>query len=158
MKNTIINLIVPVLFLAVLLSGCGAPTVPVTGKIVFDGVPAENITVLFQPQAGGDAGKNALVAAYGKTDKNGAYSLKLIHTKQAGVIPGEYAVFLSWKDTSGEVVNIAETDTQLKNKCPYKIPPRATSGEMMFTVPAGGTNKADFEFDSSKESMQPSGI
>ncbi|MCL2745137.1 MAG: hypothetical protein FWE67_14935, partial [Planctomycetaceae bacterium] len=155
MKKTITNYAVPFLLLALLLSGCGAPTVPVSGKIVFDGVPAENIAVLFQPQVGGEAGKNAPVAAYGKTDKNGAYSLKLLHTKQAGVIPGEYAVFLSWKDTSGEVVNITETDTQLKNKCPYKIPPRATSGEMIFTVPAGGTSKADFELDSSKESMQP---
>ena len=48
--------------------GCGPHTVPVSGKIVVDGEPAENIRVVFQSAAGGD---QVAPVAMGLTGKNG---------------------------------------------------------------------------------------
>ncbi|MDR2117300.1 MAG: hypothetical protein LBP87_13060 [Planctomycetaceae bacterium] len=135
-------------------SGCGSKTVSVSGKVTFDGEPGKNITVLFQGEL--VDGKSP-EAAFGTTNERGEYSLSLIHSRKRGAIPGNYAVFISWKDSKAESVNIAET-TNITNSCPYKIPTRATNGEMIFTVPPEGTKNADFEFRSTEESFKPSGV
>ncbi|MDR1964649.1 MAG: hypothetical protein LBQ50_12785 [Planctomycetaceae bacterium] len=134
-------------------TGCGHKTVTVSGKVIFDGKPGVNIAVLFQGKA---VNGQAPAAAFGLTNAQGEYSLSLVQNKKAGAFPGEYAVYLSWKNPNAEPVNIAET-TEI-NLCPYKIPGRATSGEMMFTVPPEGTQNADFEFDSAQESIEPVGV
>jgi hypothetical protein len=136
-------------------SGCGSPTVTVSGKVTFDGEPGQNIAVLFQGEM--TNGKTP-EAAYGMTNQRGEYSLALINSKKRGAIPGNYAVFISWKNPEAESVNIAEEPTNKTNSCPYKIPTRAQNGEMMFTVPPEGTKNADFEFRSAEESFKPSGI
>jgi hypothetical protein len=135
-------------------SGCNSQTVSVSGKVTFDGEPGKNIAVLFQGEM--VDGKSP-ATAFGITNERGEYSLALMHSKKRGAIPGNYAVFISWKNPEAESVNIAEA-TAITNSCPYKIPTRATNGEMMFTVPPEGIKNADFEFDSSKESFKPSGI
>ncbi|MDR0869683.1 MAG: hypothetical protein LBN39_02725 [Planctomycetaceae bacterium] len=138
--------------LSSLLTGCGPKTVAVSGKIVFDGTPGENISVLFQ----GKAGDSKQQAAFGKTGSDGRYSLKLVVDNKSGAMPGDYVVYLSWKDPDADP-NPIEGVTKA-NPCPYKIPSRAGSGELEFTVPVGGTDKADFEFDSSKEKFTKPGV
>jgi hypothetical protein len=153
MKNTLLLSLVLCLSAVI---GCGPATVPVTGKIVFDGEPGQNITVLFQGKA-----VNGLTpeAAVGKTDSAGVFSLSLIHAKKKGAIPGEYTVYLTWNDPNPDTsVDIESPNYKSVNKCPYKIPTRAASGEIMFTVPAEGSKDANFEFDSSKESFAPRGV
>ncbi|MDR2754112.1 MAG: hypothetical protein LBC20_00255 [Planctomycetaceae bacterium] len=135
-------------------SGCGSQTVAVSGKVTFDGEPGQNIAVLFQ---GETVNGKSPETAFGITNARGEYSLSLMHNKKRGAVPGNYAVFISWKNPEAESVNIADV-TSKTNSCPYKIPTRATNGEMMFTVPLEGTKNADFEFDSSKESFKPSGV
>jgi hypothetical protein len=133
-------------------SGCGSQTVSVSGKVTFDGEPGQNIAVLFQGQM---VDKKTPEAAFGKTNKQGEYSLSLINSKKRGAIPGNYAVFISWKDPNPDP-SIGEGST--KSNCPYKIPTRAQNGEMMFTIPPEGTKNADFEFRSAEESFEPSGV
>ena len=126
--------------------GCGPHTVPVSGKIVVDGTPAENIRVVFQSAA---QTSEVPPVAMGLTNKDGAYSLQLAESKKRGVVPGPYVVFLSWSDPNAEE-NPIEGQT-VANESPYKLPPRANSGELRFEVPDKGTSEADFIFDSSTE-------
>ncbi|MDR0338207.1 MAG: hypothetical protein LBI18_14080 [Planctomycetaceae bacterium] len=133
-------------------SGCTSQTVAVSGKVTFDGEPGQNIAVLFQAQM--VDGKTPETAV-GMTNERGEYSLSLMNSKKRGAVPGNYAVFISWKDPNPDP-NIEEGST--KSNCPYKIPTRAKTGEMMFTVPVEGTKNADFEFRSAEESFEPGGV
>ena len=128
------------------LSGCGPKTVPVSGKIVVDGQPAANIRVVFQ-----SASKEALVppTATALTDENGEYSLSLAEKKKRGAVPGPYVVYLTWSDPDADP-NPIEGMT-VAHESPYKLPPRAHSGELRYEVPAKGAKDADFTFDSSSE-------
>ena len=136
--------------------GCGSNTVTVSGKIIFDGEPGQNVTVLFQGVA---VGSIVPEAAVGQTNASGVYSLSLVNSKKKGAMPGEYVVYLSWQDPNPDTsVDIESPDYKHVEKCPYKIPTRARNGELMFTIPPDGTNDADFEFDSTKESFKPSGV
>ncbi|MDR2438061.1 MAG: hypothetical protein LBE12_01655 [Planctomycetaceae bacterium] len=151
MKNIIFF---PCLFcvLVFFFSGCSSKTVSVSGKVTFDGEPGQNIAVLFQ----GEMVDGKLPeTAFGTTNERGEYSLSLMHSKKRGAMPGNYAVFISWKDPNPDP-NIEEGST--KSNCPYKIPTRAKNGEMMFTIPPEGTQNADFEFRSAEESFEPSGV
>ena len=128
------------------LSGCGPKTVPVSGKIVVDGQPAANIRVVFQ-----SASKEAIVppTATGLTNENGEYSLSIAGKKKRGAVPGPYVVYLTWSDPNADP-NPIEGVT-VANESPYKLPPRANSGELRYEVPAKGAKDADFTFDSSSE-------
>lgn len=138
-------------------AGCGGDTVTVTGKVVFDGQPGQNIRVLYQ----GKATETGSVpqAAMGKTNTQGVYSLSLVTNGQSGAMPGEYSVFLSWQDPNPDKsVDIEAADYVPVDKCPYKIPPRAKNGSLLITVPPEGTKNADFEFDSEKEDFEKTGV
>ena len=136
--------------------GCGPKTVTVSGKIVFDGEPGQNINVLFQGRAVNGV---APEAALGKTNSSGVYSLSLVHSRKSGAIPGEYSVYISWQDPAPDTsVDIESADYKHVDKCPYKIPPRAKNGELMFTIPPTGIKDANFEFDSKQESFAPTGV
>ncbi len=128
------------------LSGCGPKTVPVSGKIVVDGQPAANIRVVFQ-----SASNEATVppTATGLTNENGEYSLSLAEKKKHGAVPGPYVVYLTWSDPEADA-NPVEGMT-VANESPYKLPPRANSGELRYEGPPKGAKDADFTFDSSSE-------
>ena len=140
--------------ITITVAGCGIKTVPVSGKVVVDGVPAENIRVVFQSDS---TAQNVAPVAIGKTNKDGEFSLSLAKTKKKGAAPGNYAVFLVWQDPDAEE-NPIEGQT-VANESPYKLPPRANSGEIRFEVPAKGTKEANFEFNSSEEKFDvPVGV
>ncbi|MBP5622460.1 MAG: hypothetical protein J6X44_10635 [Thermoguttaceae bacterium] len=140
--------------ITIAVAGCGIKTVPVSGKVVVDGVPAENIRVVFQSDS---TAQNVAPVAIGKTNKDGEFSLSLAKTKKKGAAPGNYAVFLVWQDPDAEE-NPIEGQT-VANESPYKLPPRANSGEIRFEVPAKGTKEANFEFNSSEEKFDvPVGV
>ena len=133
--------------------GCHSKTVSVSGKVVFDGEPGQNICVLFQADS---AVNPSLEAATGMTNDRGEFFLSLISNSRKGVMPGEYVVYISWKDPNAAKEPV-EGET-IANPCRYKIPTRATSGQMRFTVPPQGTREADFIFDSSKETPEQQGV
>ncbi|MDR1492449.1 MAG: DUF4198 domain-containing protein [Planctomycetaceae bacterium] len=140
------------LFFVLTLTGCGVKTARVSGRVTFDGEPAKDISVLFQPLTSADVMPEAAV---GMTNANGEFSLSLMNSKKRGAIPGEYVVYISWVDPNpGNPVEGVTKSTPI----PYKIPTRATNGEMTFTVPPEGTKEANFDFDTKKESYKPSGI
>ena len=130
------------LFLIPFFIGCGPQTVIVTGRVTFEGEPMKDINVFFLPVA-----DSAIVppAAAGLTDANGFYRLRLIgEQKKAGVIPGEYAVFISWVDPDQDP--FPEREGYVPNPEPYRIPDRALRGLLQFTVPEHGPVTADWAF------------
>jgi hypothetical protein len=156
MKNI---LLVPLVVCLLSVVGCGPRTVTVSGKIVFDGEPGQNINVLFQGKSDGSIVPEAAV---GKTDSAGVYSLSLVSTKKRGAFPGDYAVYLSWLDPNPDTsVDIEAPGYKSVDRSPYKIPTRAKTGGIIFTVPPTGTKEANFEFDSTtepRESFAPPGV
>ena len=122
--------------------GCGSKTISVTGTVTFDGVPAKDINVLFQPIT-----TAAIVppSAAGLTDANGKYRLQLLgEQKKAGALPGEYIVYVSWMDPNPDPN--PEREGYVPNPSPYKIPPKAIHGQLRFTVPTSGSATANWAF------------
>ena len=106
--------------------------VPVSGIVTMKGEPLKDCGVLFQRVGGG-------VGASGVTDAEGKYTMKTVEeNRRAGVSPGEYTVYLGWTDPEA---SLEKTATPIP---PYQVPTKASNGSIKFTVPAAGTDKADF--------------
>lgn len=109
--------------------GCGPKLAPVSGRVTLAGEPAEGLRVLFMPIVDTPTAPDL---GFGVTDRDGSFFLRLAESKRTGVVPGNYAVMIKWDDDTKD--------------CPYKIPGKATHGELRFTVPPSGTDQADFKF------------
>lgn len=84
--------------LLILTSGCGDGATKLavaraSGRVVCDGQPVANASVLFNPNA---AGKTALVGkqAYGNTDENGEFTLST-YGKHDGAVIGKHSVIVA---------------------------------------------------------------
>jgi hypothetical protein len=120
------------------LAGCGRQSnvVPCSGRVVFNGQPMADVAVNFGPVTGGLDGA---YAAYGKTGSDGRYTLKLVDNGRRGATVGKNRVTLNESGTGGESDGAAP-------KLQFKLPPTARDGTLMFEVPPGGTDAANFEF------------
>jgi hypothetical protein len=123
---------------AVTAHGCGTRirAVPVSGRVTIAGKPLADVAVNFSPMTGGEA--NAF-AAYGKTDQEGRFTLKLAENDQAGATAGMNRV--TFNESSGA----AESDGAVPMMS-LKLPPKARDGTMTYEVPAAGTTEANFDF------------
>src|SRR5438874_8203290 len=121
--------------------GCGpkANIAPVSGRVTLDGQPLANVAINFGPLTGGLDGA---YAAYGKTDADGRYVLKLVDDGRRGASVGKNRVTLNESGLGGESDGAAA-------KIQFRLPPKARDGTMQFDVPPGGTNAANFEFGKS---------
>ena len=79
---------------AVLFCGCGKKIVTVTGEVLYEGAPAKDIAVLFEPKS--DA---TLVSesGIGVTNSSGHFTLESSGRKR-GIEPGTYTVYMGWKN------------------------------------------------------------
>jgi len=114
--------------------GCGSKekVVAVSGTVTMNGEPLLDCGVLFQRTGGG-------ISASGVTDAQGKFTLKTIEdNRRNGVPPGEYSVYLGWTDPEASLEKTA-TPTP-----PYQVPAQAANGSIKFTVPASGSDQANF--------------
>ena len=118
--------------------GCGkrVKSVPVSGLVTIGGKPLADVAVNFSPQTGGQVDA---YAAYGKTDKEGRFTLRLADNEQAGATAGLNRVTLH------ESTGTAESDGAAP-LVQLKLPPKARDGTMTFEVPPEGTAEANFAF------------
>lgn len=121
----------------VLAAGCSRTikSVPVSGRVTLKGQPLADVAINFSPVTGGE---NAY-AAYGKTDKAGRFTLRLVENDQPGATAGNNRVTLN------ENAGAAESDGGGPAVL-FKLPPVARDGTTAFNVPATGTDAADFAF------------
>ena len=110
-------------------------SVPVSGRVTLNGQPLADVALNFSPVTGND---NAF-AAYGKTDKDGRYTLRLVENNQPGATAGKNRVTLN--ESTGAPENDGGGPSVI-----FKLPPKARDGTMTFEVPATGTESADFSF------------
>jgi len=151
-KITFLFSFVPVLCLSLLtVTGCknNNPynTIVVKGKISIDGIPAEGVSVLFNPRNGNEN------AAGGLTDKDGNYTLTTgAAPVGSGTVAGEYDVTLSKIAIQGVELSMEEYAKKYGNQRPqtiYLIPEKyssaAESGFAPVKVEKGKDNTFDFD-------------
>jgi hypothetical protein len=132
------------LFVFFLVFGCsGGPKIAlVSGTVTLDGKPLPNARVNFQPA--GDDRLYPGVGSYGKTDKNGNYSLNLIDGTGKGAIVGKHRVMIR---------AIAAQNTSLPGKdpekaSPDKVPPQYNVNSILTFDVTAGDNTADWILES----------
>lgn len=141
--------------LLLVLAGCGRrgqdipDTVDVSGTVMLDGSPVEGVEVNFMTDN---------FAGFGKTDSQGHYTLiqgavpgenKVSFTK---IQPGDIALNPEAGIDEGQLQAMAQAEGgQSKVKLAKQIIPADYTGpatKIKFTVPEGGTDKADFKLTS----------
>jgi hypothetical protein len=121
------------------LLGCGGnKLVPVSGKVTLNGKPLAGATVTFQPYNKGK--REAGPASAGETNAQGEFTLKLSGKNANGAVVGEHKVSIS--ALQGPPPSSADDNPKPRVDL---VPERYnTQTELKFQVPAGGTDKADF--------------
>jgi hypothetical protein len=138
-KNIAQNLIL--ISILLLFTGCGQKIVSVTGEVLYDGKPAPDIAVLFEPKS-----NSAKIAEAGLavTDSGGRFTLFSAGTKKRnGIEPGEYTVFMGWKDPNAPK-NVPEGATIKPANSPYQLPEKLVNHNVVVTVHGNGTNRFVF--------------
>jgi hypothetical protein len=124
--------------LAAVLAGCGSSKVaPVSGRITVNGRPLARASVTFSP-IGSKANQEPGPSSAGTTDEDGRYSLSLIGQDGSGATIGKHKVRIALQE---------ELDTSEDLPVKLKQLPLEYNGQtkLEFDVPAGGSDKADFD-------------
>jgi hypothetical protein len=122
--------------------GCGGrdyDVAPVEGTVTLDGKPLVNAAVNFQPIAGGEGSHSPGPGSYGRTDDKGRYALRTVEPDEAGAVVGRHKVYITTAHTSADAADDSAAAMPKET-----LPKRWSSGAEEFTVPADGTDKADF--------------
>jgi hypothetical protein len=127
--------------------GCGQPykVAQVSGKVSMDGKPLPKALVTFVPM-GSKENDAPGPTAWGATDDEGRYSLSITPAKPGAVV-GKCRIFITTihsdpavgdRDAGGPV-------RRVRDKVPEKYNKKT---ELVFDVPAGGTDQANFDLRS----------
>jgi hypothetical protein len=135
------------------LAGCsgGAGYAPVSGVVKLNGKPYDKAVVSFQP-IGTTENPNPGRGSSAYTDENGRYVLK--SDKYSGALVGKHLVRIM---TRGNEVVGQDPTVGSDDKTPLRpqldpIPPEWNAlSKKEFDVPAGGTDKADFDIVTGKK-------
>jgi hypothetical protein len=135
------------------LAGCGGMKLaPVSGVVTLDGVPYPNAVVSFQP-VGGQGNENPGRGSVAVTDAQGKFTLKY-DNEEPGAVVGKHVVRVV---TNGVFTAAQEgtgsDDAAPKNSKADPIPPEwfDPNNPKHFDVPAGGTDKANFDIVTPKK-------
>lgn len=149
MKLSLFSILTCSLFL---IAGCSGGTsyVPVSGIVSINGVPYGKAVVSFQP-IGTKENPNPGRGSSAYTDENGKFILKSDNGK-SGAVVGKHLVRIQTKGTEvvGQGPNWSSDDkgpSSKKEVDPIPLEWNALS-KVEFEVPAGGTDKANFDIPS----------
>ncbi|MDR3197603.1 MAG: DUF4198 domain-containing protein [Planctomycetaceae bacterium] len=138
-KNIIQYLIL--FFVLFLFIGCGQSTVSVTGEVFYDGKPAPDISVLFEPKSESTRVADAGLAV---TDSGGRFRVFSTGAKKRnGIELGEYTVFMGWKNPDA-TDDIPEGATIKPVNSLYKFPEKLINGNVVITVNRDSNNRFVF--------------
>jgi hypothetical protein len=119
-------------------TGCGgAKYAPVSGRVLLDGKPVANATVVFTP----DAEKNPGPGSKGKTDKDGRFTLETMTGDQKGALVGVHKVSI----TAYEGDEIPDSSGQGRFAKRIVGDDYNSNTKLTFEVKPGGTTDANFE-------------
>jgi hypothetical protein len=116
--------------------GCGSPKfVPVSGKVTLNGKALPGATVSFEP-LGADDSPSSLPGSVGKTNAEGAFTLKAVGG-QGGAVPGKHRV---------RIVVAGDGDQRPTRGSVKPLPSHYNSdSKLTYVVPAKGASDANFE-------------
>lgn len=120
-------------------TGCSSKLAPVSGQVTLEGAPVEGATVTFLPQSD-PAG---IGGSSGKTDSEGRYQLRTVSTNRLGAALGTHKVTISKYQESAKNPDGAGGLELLPAEYNYK-------SQLTFSVEAGGTKNADFSLKRGK--------
>jgi len=127
------------------LCGCGKgySVVPVSGTITRGDTPVANATVRFQPKTEGGSKANPGPGSYGKTDRDGHYVLE-VQTGDGlkGAVPGKHKVTVQTGGPDAEKARNSDEILPISTDIPA-----AFRKGVMFEVPPGGTDQANFDLN-----------
>lgn len=124
-------------------AGCGnTKVVPVSGRVTLANKPLAHATILFQPLS---EDKNPGPGSSAKTDANGQFTLELMTGERKGAIVGEHKVSIVAYEGDGAVPSSGSDMVFRKALIPDEY---NAASKLTFTVPPGGTTKADFDLPS----------
>jgi len=122
------------------LAGCSpapANVAPVSGQVTLGGTPLAGTTVTFQPVSTGAERTPGVSGSVGKTNAEGRYTLRLIEPDVPGAVLGKHAVTITSATVAG-----SDDATRPTGE---RAAARWRDGSQTFEVPAGGTQRADFD-------------
>jgi hypothetical protein len=126
---------------ALLLAGCGGgggpKYVPVAGRVVLNGQPLANASVVFQPLASG-GNVNPGTGSYAKTDAAGRFTLTVMGKEVAGAVVGKHHVAVTTGGSDEPAVDPNFPDAPAKGR--RTVPPQTYSLEV--EVPPAGLTDA----------------
>ncbi len=144
--RTLLNLLV--FSMAISLTGCGKKIVTVSGEVQYEGKPAKDVALLFEPKSDATFVAESGVAV---TDSSGRFTLESSSDKH-GIEPGHYTVYFGWKnpDAVDDVGGAgppsgAEIQTTVS---PYQFP-----GERNAVVEVHGDGENSFVFKITPEAI-----
>jgi hypothetical protein len=138
--------------------GCGGPRhVPVSGVVMLNGTPYRGAVVNFQP-IGTPDNPNPGRGSYGHTDESGRFTL-VVDDKIKGAVVGKHRVRIATGRDTGPGDYDPKLGTpdglvgRVRPKRPVDPIPREWNEESKqeFEVPAGGTDKANFDIVTGKK-------
>ena len=136
---------VPSLVLITSMIGCGSDasvdTVPVSGLVTMDGQPLVNAAVMFQLTSDTET---TAPTSVGITDDEGRYSLKVSITDTPGAVVGEHRVSVTMDGYEEDEEDDGDSEAKEPILSKYNV-----DSELIFTVPDGGTDQANFDLTSS---------
>jgi hypothetical protein len=106
---------------------------PVSGAVTLAGQPLANASVAFQPR--GRSSTRVGPTSAGTTDSGGRFALRVISDDREGAVVGEHIV---WISTSGVSQDASRGGRD-------RVPLKYQDGSLRFTVPPGGTDRANFD-------------
>ncbi len=129
-----------------LLIGCGKPykVAPVSGRVPLDGKPLAKASVTFVPKATKE-NQSPGPTAQGITDADGRFTLQ-VNPETSGAVVGTSRIYITTllTDPAPEDRD-AGGAKRVRDRVPEKYNMKT---ELEFEVPAGGTDKAEFELKS----------
>ena len=128
----------------VLLCGCGKKIVTVTGEVLYEGSPAKDVVLLFEPRSGATQVAESGVAV---TGADGRFKLESSSGKR-GIEPGTYTVYLGWINPDTVVVDDAgpSPDTPPPSPPPYQFPVNSNNEKVVVDVQINGKRHFVFKF------------
>ena len=127
--------------------GCGKPyTVSqVSGRVTLDGKPLPKASVTFAPLAT-KGNQSPGPTSHGLTDPDGRFTL-ILDTTTPGSVVGKCRVYITTlqTDPAADDVDAGGAVKKVKDRVPEKYNQKT---ELVFDVPPGGTDQANFDLKS----------
>ncbi|MDR0871182.1 MAG: hypothetical protein LBN39_10365 [Planctomycetaceae bacterium] len=105
----------------------------------YDGKPAPDVAVLFEPKSDAKLVPNP---GFAVTDSNGRFKLTSLAVKaKSGIEPGTYTLYLGWKNPNEVDGALTEAEGGAKPvPSPYRFPEKLTEGKVVVAVKETGKN------------------